>query len=63
MFAGETVSDSLAAVLRKDPDRSKLPADTPPMVRLLLRRCLTRDPAKRLKEPQLSCQPDISTLR
>ena len=32
-----TVSDSLAAILRKEPDWSKLPADTPPMVRLLLR--------------------------
>ena len=41
LFAGETVSDSLAAILRKEPDWSKLPAETPPMVRLLLRRCLT----------------------
>jgi Tol biopolymer transport system component len=50
LFAGETVSDSLAAILRKDPDWSKLPEDTPPMVRLLLRRCLTRDPVKRLRD-------------
>ena len=50
LFAGETISDSLAAILRKDPDWSTLPADTPPMVRLLLRRCLTRDPAKRLRD-------------
>jgi hypothetical protein len=50
LFAGETVSDSLAAILRKDPDWSKLPQDTPPMVRLLLRRCLTRDPNKRLRD-------------
>jgi Tol biopolymer transport system component len=50
LFGGETVSDSLAAILRKDPDWSKLPADTPPMVRLLLRRCLTRDPSKRLRD-------------
>ncbi len=50
LFAGETVSDSLAAILRKDPDWSALPADTPPMVRLALRRCLTRDPVKRLQD-------------
>jgi Tol biopolymer transport system component len=50
LFLGETISDSLAAILRKDPDWDKLPADTPPMVRLLLRRCLTRDPNKRLRD-------------
>jgi Tol biopolymer transport system component len=50
LFRGETVSDSLAAILRKDPNWSNLPAATPPMVRLLLRRCLTREPAKRLQD-------------
>ena len=50
LFGGETVSDSLAAILRKDPDWSTLPADTPPMVRLLIRRCLARDPNKRLRD-------------
>jgi len=50
LFRGETVSDSLAAILRKDPDWSTLPAGTPPLLRLLLRRCLTRDPAKRLQD-------------
>jgi serine/threonine protein kinase len=50
LFAGETVSDSLAAILRKDPDWSLLPKETPPMVRLLLRRCLSRDPARRLQD-------------
>ena len=33
MFAGETVSDILAGVLRAEPDWSALPADTPPAVR------------------------------
>ena len=50
LFQGETVSDSLAAILRKDPDWSLLPDSTPPMVRLMLRRCLTRDPRKRLQD-------------
>ena len=50
LFRGETVSDTLAAVLRLDPDWDLLPADTPPRVRELLRRCLTRDPALRLRD-------------
>jgi serine/threonine protein kinase len=50
LFAGETISDSLAAILRKEPDWSALPDDTPPMVRLLLRRCLARDLAKRMRD-------------
>jgi serine/threonine-protein kinase len=49
-FEGETVSDVLAAVLRQDPDWSKLPAETPPHVRALLARCLERDPKKRLRD-------------
>ena len=49
-FDGETVSDVLASVLRQDPDWTALPADTPPGVRLLLRRCLERDRKKRLRD-------------
>ena len=43
LFAGETVSDTLAAVLRQDIDWTALPVGTPPGVRLLLERCLDRD--------------------
>src|SRR5205814_908047 len=43
MFTGETVSDTLAAVLKTDPDWSALPRETPPAIRRLLRRCLERD--------------------
>ncbi len=50
LFKGETISDSLGAVLHKEPDWSLLPSGTPPMVRMLLRRCLTRDPEKRLHD-------------
>src|SRR5947208_13995849 len=42
-FAGESTSDILAAVLRSEPDWSALPAETPPGIRKLLRRCLERD--------------------
>jgi serine/threonine-protein kinase len=50
LFAGETVSDTLAAVLKTDPDWSMLPKDTPPHLRRLLRRCLERDVARRLRD-------------
>jgi hypothetical protein len=50
VFKGETVSDTLAAVLKTDPDWARLPADTPAPVRVLLRRCLERDRKKRLRD-------------
>jgi eukaryotic-like serine/threonine-protein kinase len=46
-FRGETVSDSIGAVLHKEVDLDRLPADTPAMVRHVLRRCLDRDKTKR----------------
>ncbi len=48
LHAGETVSDTLAAILTGDPDWSALPAATPEPVRRLLRRCLVKDPRRRL---------------
>ena len=50
LFDGETVSDTLAAVLRKDPEWNLLPKDTPLSVRRLLRRCLERNPGERLRD-------------
>ena len=55
VFAAEDVSETLAAVLRKEPDWTLLPADTPDAIRRLLRRCLVRDPRQRL--------PDLSVAR
>ena len=46
-FEGETISDTLAAVLRADPDWDKLPGNTPPLVRRLLKRCTIKDPRRR----------------
>jgi eukaryotic-like serine/threonine-protein kinase len=48
-FSGETVTDTLAAVVMKDPDWSRLPAATPIRVRVLLQRCLQKDPRQRLQ--------------
>ncbi len=49
-FSGETVSDTLAAILKADPDWSALPANTPPLVRDVLRRSLQKEPARRLHD-------------
>ena len=49
-FSGETTSDTLAAVIRAEPDWSSLPASTPPHIRELMRRCLHKDPKLRLRD-------------
>jgi Tol biopolymer transport system component/tRNA A-37 threonylcarbamoyl transferase component Bud32 len=49
-FGGETVTDILAAVIRAEPDWNKLPPDTPRAIRRLLRRCLSKDPERRLHD-------------
>jgi serine/threonine-protein kinase len=48
-FEGELISDVLASVLKTDPNWPALPADTPAGVRRLLRRCLEKDPRRRLQ--------------
>ncbi|NIP15276.1 MAG: protein kinase, partial [Pseudomonadales bacterium] len=50
VFAGADVTDSLAAVLRSEPDWSLLPAATPEPLRRLLRRCLEKDTRARLRD-------------
>jgi len=49
-FDGETISDTLAAVLAREPDWSLLPGTTPAAVRHLLERCLEKDPKRRLRD-------------
>jgi eukaryotic-like serine/threonine-protein kinase len=49
LFAGETVSDTLAAVLRSEIDWNALPAKTPPIIRSLLHRCLIKERKQRLQ--------------
>ncbi len=49
-FEGETMSDTLAAVLRGEPDWSALPADTPLAIRRLIQRCLVKEPRRRLRD-------------
>lgn len=50
LFRGETTSDTLAAVLRKEPDWESLPVDEAPELCRLVERCLVRDPKQRLRD-------------
>ena len=47
-FPGETISDTLAAVLTATPDWTSLPSGIP-SIRELIERCLERDPRQRLQ--------------
>jgi len=49
-FPGEDISDTLATLLKFEPDWARLPAETPASIRRLLRRCLVKDPKSRLRE-------------
>jgi len=49
-FVGETVSDSIGAVLHKAINFDRLPAATPPIARHVLRRCLAREKSKRYRD-------------
>ena len=49
-FGGDDVADVMVGVLSKDPEWGALPAATPPGIRSALRRCLERDPARRLRD-------------
>jgi hypothetical protein len=49
-FDGPTASDVMVAILDHDPDWSRLPASTPAPLRRVLKRCLTKDPRRRLRD-------------
>ena len=49
-FDGDDVSDSLANILKTDPDWGALPPETPTAVRRLLQRCLEKDPKRRFHD-------------
>jgi serine/threonine protein kinase len=49
-FEGETLTDTLAAVVRAEPDWNSLPQQTPNSIRRLLRRCLSKDQRQRLRD-------------
>ncbi len=49
-FPGDSIADTVAQILRGDPEWTRLPVDTPPSIRRLLRRCLAKDPRERLHD-------------
>jgi len=49
-FGGETVSDTIAAILEREPDWAALPTTTPAAIRRLLRRCLEKDAKRRVRD-------------
>ncbi|MBV8673916.1 MAG: PD40 domain-containing protein [Acidobacteriaceae bacterium] len=64
-FAGESVTDTLASVLKTEPDWSLLPPGTPLAIGTLLERCLRKDPKRRLQaigDARITIEDAISTL-
>jgi Tol biopolymer transport system component len=49
-FPGETVSDTIAKILEREPDWDKLPDETPVVVQRLLRRTMIKDKKRRLQD-------------
>jgi serine/threonine protein kinase/Tol biopolymer transport system component len=49
-FRGETLTDTLASVLEREPDWQALPSATPAKIRDLLRRCLQKDSQRRVRD-------------
>jgi eukaryotic-like serine/threonine-protein kinase len=47
-FEGEDISDTVAAILRGEPDWSAMPANVPPAVIMLIKRCLAKDHRERI---------------
>ena len=50
LFDGESVADTIALVVSREPDLNLLPPAVPVAVRTLIRRCLERDPRQRLRD-------------
>jgi serine/threonine-protein kinase len=49
-FTGETISDTLASVLKENPDWKSAPTEPPPVIEALVARCLSKDPRQRLRD-------------
>ena len=64
-FTGDSASDTLASVLKLEPDWNALPKGTPDSIRTLVRRCLTKDRKQRLQsigEARIVLQQPANTI-
>ena len=64
-FAGDDVSETMASILREDPDWTALPSATPPAIQVLLRKCLVKDSKGRLRDigdARIDLDPATSAL-
>jgi serine/threonine protein kinase/Tol biopolymer transport system component len=50
LFQGEDVTETLATIIKGEPEWAALPNDTPPTIELLLRKCLAKDRKRRLRD-------------
>lgn len=50
LFQGEDVTETLASIIKGEPEWAALPTDTPPTIQLLLRKCLSKDRKRRLHD-------------
>ncbi len=70
-FDGKTVSDTMASILRDEPNWDRFAGDVPSRIRDLLRRCLVKLPCDRLRDIgdarieiiDAVAQPDVTTAR
>src|SRR6185503_10838992 len=72
-FTGSSASETVGSVLSGEVDYAALPSDTPPSIRHLIARCLTKDPRQRLQdigEARIALEPanalratELSALR
>ncbi len=64
-FAGDDVSETMASILREDPDWTALPSATPPAIQVLLRKCLVKNSKGRLRDigdARIDLDPATSAL-
>jgi serine/threonine-protein kinase len=54
VFEGEDVSDTLANILKSEPEWHALPANLPEHIRLLVRRCLEKDRSRRVSDASIA---------
>jgi serine/threonine protein kinase len=50
LFQGEDVTETLASIIKGEPEWASLPTNTPPTIQILLRKCLSKNRKRRLQD-------------